>query len=504
MAWPSRGRLGRGHNPGRGRAGLDRAGAGVSGRAGAGGAEASVPSAGQRGTMVASPAPPPGCSWADLVPARTVLVYRNGDAFYPGKKFVINRRHVPTFEALLAQLTEAVVAPFGVRALYTPRQGHRLRELDDLEQGGRYVAAGLEKFKKLECLGHAACSGDTPWLVVVSAVAVVGHSLADACGDGEVSSEEEIGIKKQQGKRKEVMIKPVVHSTIRVPSRWQCFSNKPRTINVFTNGEMIKPPIKFIIPRFTLRNWNCVLALINEKMLLRSGGINRLYTLDGRAVNSSDGLEDSHFYVAVGREKFKPLPYWCSSRVPSEVRCLYGESRVPSRRSKKKKARSEKPRVRKSSSRPPAKTTKSVETEEEKVNTDSDDKSKKTSPERTSDLALAQAPSAPSIFKADKPREEVQGAEEVQDDKNVKVEVPIDQVPAEIVQEEEITAATSSTVDEAEADAVTSEEVPEKEEKKSWNVKNMFDFFLRKSATSEDNKDQIEKPEEEPEEEDKR
>nr|XP_009665750.1 PREDICTED: doublecortin domain-containing protein 2C [Struthio camelus australis] len=149
----------------------------------------------------------------------------------------------------------------------------------------------------------------------------------------------EIGIKKQQGKRKEVMIKPVVHSTIRVPSRWQCIYNKPRHINVFTNGEMIKPPIKFIIPRFTLKNWNCVLALINEKMLLRSGGVHRLYTLDGRAVHSSDGLEDNHFYVAVGRENFKPLPYWRSPRVPSEVRCLYGESRASSRRSKKKKAR---------------------------------------------------------------------------------------------------------------------------------------------------------------------
>ncbi|XP_010218801.1 PREDICTED: doublecortin domain-containing protein 2C [Tinamus guttatus] len=236
------------------------------------------------------------------------------------------------------------------------------------------------------------------------------------------------------------MIKPVVHSTIRVPSRWQCFYNKPRNINVFTNGEMIKPPIKFLIPRFTLKNWNCVLALINEKMLLRSGGINRLYTLDGRAVESSDGLEDNHFYVAVGREKFKPLPYWCSSR-------------------------SEKPRVRKSSSRPPIKSTKSAKIEDEKAqilmtDTDFDDKSKKESLERTSDLALAKAP---SIFRADEPREEVQGAEEVQDDKNVKVEVPIDQIPAEIVQEEEITAPSSNAVDEVEADALAdSEELPEK------------------------------------------
>ncbi|XP_068792509.1 doublecortin domain-containing protein 2C [Struthio camelus] len=414
--------------------------------------------------MVASPAPPPGCSRADLVPARTVLVYLNGDPFFPGKKFVINRRHVPTFEALLAQLSEAVAAPYGVRALYTPRQGHRVRQLGDIEQGGRYVAAGLEKFKKLDYI--------------------------------------EIGIKKQQGKRKEVMIKPVVHSTIRVPSRWQCIYNKPRHINVFTNGEMIKPPIKFIIPRFTLKNWNCVLALINEKMLLRSGGVHRLYTLDGRAVHSSDGLEDNHFYVAVGRENFKPLPYWRSPRVPSEVRCLYGESRASSRRSKKKKARSEKPRVRKSSSIPPGKPVKNLGVEDEKVNSDFHGKSKKASPKRTSDPALAKAS---SIFTADKPREEVQGAEEVQDDKNVQVEMPIDQIPAEIVQEEEIAAPTSNTMSEVEEDALTSEDTPKKEEKKIWDMKNLIDLIRRKPDNSKDsteNEGQTEKPEEEPEEED--
>ncbi|XP_062429093.1 doublecortin domain-containing protein 2C [Rhea pennata] len=414
--------------------------------------------------MVASPAPPPGCSRADLAPARTVLVYLNGDPFYPGKKFVVNRRHVPTFEALLAQLSEAVAAPYGVRALYTPRQGHRLRDLGDIEQGGRYVAAGLEKFKKLDYI--------------------------------------EIGIKKQQGKRKEVMIKPVVHSSIRVPSRWQCMSNKPRNINVFTNGEMIKPPIKFIIPKFTLKNWNCVLALINEKVFLRSGGVHRLYTLDGHAVHSSDGLEDNHFYVAVGRENFKPLPYWRSPRVPSEVRCLYGESRASSRRSKKKKARSEKPRARRSSSRPPGKPVENAKIKDEKANSGINGKSKKASPERTSDPALA---TAPSIFKADKPREEVEGAEEVQDDKNVQVEMPIDQIPAEIVQEEEIPAPTSDTVNEVEADALTSEDTPEKEEKKAWSMKSMFDLLRRKpdnTADSMDNEGQTEKPEEEPEEED--
>uniref|UniRef100_A0A8C4WB06 Doublecortin domain containing 2C n=1 Tax=Gopherus evgoodei TaxID=1825980 RepID=A0A8C4WB06_9SAUR len=210
--------------------------------------------------MVPSPRPRASYSLTGVTPASTVLVYRNGDPFYSGRKFVIHHRHVRTFEALIAQLNEGVEVPFGVRTLYTPQEGHRIRNLSEIKQGGKYVAAGRERFKKLD--------------------------------------------------------------KIRVPSRWQLISNKPRNINVFTNGDMLIPPIKFIIPRFTLKNWNCVLALINEKIFPRSGGVHRLYTLDGHAVRNSDGLEDNHYYVAAGKEKFKSLPYWRSSRVSPEVQRL--------------------------------------------------------------------------------------------------------------------------------------------------------------------------------------
>ena len=86
----------------------------------------------------------------DTTPAKTIVVYRNGDQFYVGRKFVLSRRRVATFEALLEQLTEQVQAPFGVRRLFTPTRGHPVRELDALQAGGKYVAAGRERFKKLE------------------------------------------------------------------------------------------------------------------------------------------------------------------------------------------------------------------------------------------------------------------------------------------------------------------------------------------------------------------
>ena len=82
---------------------------------------------------------------------KTVLVYRNGDAYFPGKRFVINPRQLATFDSFLNAATCGVAASFGaVRNLYTPCEGHRVLNLSTLQHGEKYVAGGTERFKRLE------------------------------------------------------------------------------------------------------------------------------------------------------------------------------------------------------------------------------------------------------------------------------------------------------------------------------------------------------------------
>ncbi|XP_076416002.1 doublecortin domain-containing protein 2C isoform X3 [Peromyscus maniculatus bairdii] len=315
----------------------------------------------------------------DTTPAKTILVYRNGDQFYVGRKFVFSRRRVANFEALLEQLTEQVDVPFGVRRLYTPTRGHQVLELDALQAGGKYVAAGRERFKKLDYI----------------------HIVP----------------RKPSKMKKLKEIKPVVHCDINVPSRWQTQSRTSRYINVFTNGRIFIPPIKIIIPKFSLSDWNSVLAIIGEKVF-PLGGVRKLFTMDGHLLDNSKDLQDNYFYVAAGLETFKSLPYWKSPRVPSEVQQRFGgndnyiqtKKKVEFKRKEPLKSDSVLPKIQDS-----------VYYAKEK--------------KKTPLGPLVQSGAEGDVYKAQTPAKEAQEALEVKEDPEVKVEMPVDQVPAEIVKE---------------------------------------------------------------------
>ena len=82
---------------------------------------------------------------------RAVRLMRNGDQFFPGRVFVINQRKYPMLDVFLDDASRTLHANFGaVRNIYTPRNGTRLHDISDFEDHQTYVAAGREKFKKLQ------------------------------------------------------------------------------------------------------------------------------------------------------------------------------------------------------------------------------------------------------------------------------------------------------------------------------------------------------------------
>ncbi|NXE30375.1 DCD2B protein, partial [Ardeotis kori] len=190
-------------------------------------------------------------------PAKNVVVYRNGDPFFPGRRFVVNQWRFLTFEAFLNEVTESIHAPLAVRSLYTARHGHRVAELRDLQDGCQYVAAGAEKFKRLE---H-------PW----RAFFPIFHSCRNA------GSSRALG----------------------------CFY-----CSVFRNGDLLSPPFPVPLSKSTPLQWDALLATLTEKAALRSGAVSKLCRLDGTQVSGGEELVSGGYYVAVGDEEYQKLPYF--------------------------------------------------------------------------------------------------------------------------------------------------------------------------------------------------
>ena len=82
---------------------------------------------------------------------RAVRLMRNGDPFFTGRTFVINQKKYPMLDVFLDDASKALSANFGaVRCIYTPKHGRRLQDISDFQDHHTYVAAGRERFKKLQ------------------------------------------------------------------------------------------------------------------------------------------------------------------------------------------------------------------------------------------------------------------------------------------------------------------------------------------------------------------
>ncbi|XP_051942273.1 doublecortin domain-containing protein 2B [Hippocampus zosterae] len=358
-----------------------------------------------------------------LPPVKSVVVYRNGDPFFSGRRFVINQRQVSTMEAFLNEVTYNIGAPLAVRTLYTPRQGHKVADLQDLQTGAQYVAAGFEKFKKLDYVNN--------------------------------------GVKKQPAAREDTQAKIIPRPN--VSAKWKKFVPVPCIIHVFRNGDILCPPFRFIIPRNMQRDLEQILSLVTDKVSLRTGAVRRLCSVEGATVTSAGELETGCCYVAVGTEKFKKLPY-VELLVSKATERYYPGRRRGLRRNVNRKEGSG-PEDQCSDSallNSPASDERRVKStgyeaappQQERHLTDptTDPRANDTSGLFAKPVRVHKARRMPRPPHSNGPiyrgvykpgarrrrREEVRGAKEVQEDENTATELPVDQRVAEIVEDEEL------------------------------------------------------------------
>ncbi|XP_068194998.1 doublecortin domain-containing protein 2B [Antennarius striatus] len=351
-----------------------------------------------------------------LPPVKSVVVYRNGDRFYTGRRFVVNQRQVATMDAFLTEVTMTIGAPLAIRNLYTPRQGHRVTDLEELQTGAQYVAAGFEKFKKMDYLNA--------------------------------------GTKKLPAAREENQAK--ITQRPNVSAKWRKVIPVPCILHVFRNGDLLCPPFRFIIPRHMRQDLEQILSLITEKVSLRTGAVRRLCSLEGVTVASAALLETGHCYVAVGTERFKKLPYvelWLSKAAERN----YPGKRKLLRRNENRKSgngpedqysdsalldspESDGRRVRSTGDEAGATQPRSRREGAGETSAFFDRPAKVCGNRRQPRPPLSNGSVKPSVFKraARKRREEVRGAEEVLEDENTVTELPVDQRIAEIVEDEEL------------------------------------------------------------------
>ncbi|KAM8810525.1 doublecortin domain-containing protein 2 [Eudromia elegans] len=403
---------------------------------------------------------------------KSVLVYRNGDPFFPGRRIVVNERKVSNFEVFLKEVTGGVQAPFGaVRNIYTPRGGHRIRQLQELQSGEQYVAGGREAFKKLNYLD-------------------IGETKKKPAEVNNESAVEDV--------------KPVTHSRINVSARFRKPLQEPCTIFLIANGDLISPVVRLLIPRKTLNQWDHILEMVTEKVTLRSGAVHRLYTLDGKLVQNGSDLENGQFYVAVGRDKFKKLPYGDLLFSKSTIRKPQGSKAsslppVGSRKSKgsgndrksKSTAGSSDPGENSSSPQPLKGKDKRSQNQEDTHFSSKSAKVKHTTRVTASTIVLQD--NDEGIYKAGEKRSEMLGATEVQEDEDTRVEVPLDQRPAETVDEEENAEEENDNVGDSdtgreeypEVNGRESEEVAKERKEVEENVKKLDGSYEDKAEERE-------------------
>lgn len=262
---------------------------------------------------------------------------KNGDRFFEGVQLNISPRVIRSWDVLLAELSSRIDLPAGVRKIYTPKSGHRVNSLTELQHQKIYVCASTERFKKMdytkvknpdwkstrprpsETMAPSIFSKSFP-LVEVD----LGASYRSTVSGNVVNDSFEISSSISRARRTSRTRKPsrpmrlsfisegdasfIQHDNNPVSnhplSPTNCNANKPVTVTIYQNGPPPRYSVLVYLNREAIRSWEDAKKLINEN-LPNSNGLLRLYKPDGNEIQSLSQLwRAGSILIAAGKENF--------------------------------------------------------------------------------------------------------------------------------------------------------------------------------------------------------
>jgi len=362
----------------------------------------------------------------NVEPAKNVVVYLNGDRFYPGRKFIVSKKQLHDFDGFLNEVTRGIKPSFGaVRNIYTPSQGHKVFGLDQIENNMTLVAGGIERFRSI--------------------------------GYRDITLRPNM----KHTTKKVSMERIPPKNKLQVPGRYRTITNEPVQIFIHANGDILAPAAKILLTPRQMKNWDLILQLITEKISNRTGkAVRKLYNTSYQMLYEPAALENGQSYIAVGSEKLKRLPYGTvggnrslrqiSPRRPNvplpPIKPKPKTTKKIKRRSKPKEqvvmkesaATGYAPLVTTGKPKPPPVPKPEIK-EEDSVFHAKPVLVKKQPPPDEAILQQEDEDSNQGVFRAEVAHVV---AEEIKEDENTKVDVPIDQLPAEKVEEEIVVEAS--------------------------------------------------------------
>ncbi|XP_076083328.1 doublecortin domain-containing protein 2-like isoform X29 [Mytilus galloprovincialis] len=346
-------------------------------------------------------------------------VYVNGDEHFLPKKLLVNPKRDRTYNAFLDYATKVLNPRYGaVRNIYTPEGRHRIRGFEDMTPDGRYVACGRERYKRL----------DRPYTQI------------------EAPSPRR---RNRHSNRSDERLIPAHHNKHleNVTGKISQIPTQGKAIEVFVNGQDIDKPTTVGLSYRQLENMTEAIKVVHEAIREKHQyRVDQICDLEGHVVTDVNQLETGGLYVAKNSyHTFKPGRYEphgrkniivpLSPRDKQQTKYLWKERStfggpsdyrrprtLPPINSQKKHSPdhsvSSYPETRKRNqvNGVPVKAAKHTKRTPKQADYDKDDG---------------------GVFKAKGQNRDTRGAKEVRDNGDTKVDLPIDQVRAEEVKEEE-------------------------------------------------------------------